>query len=238
MTSNEALILATAPAYLDELRSANAAIFRHADACRAKGQTGENSTSSQDALLLYLLVRHFKRRRVLDVGTNIGVTAMALHLAATKNGGSCVTCDPTDYSCLPADSPRFIHASSADALAQLKAEGRTIDFAFFDWVPDERTLNLMADVFTRDAIIAVHDYAINAKGQAIIDAINAGYSPVHRGEWIIPKTSPTQVDDISVNICTAYWLPFSLTLGENQIERFVRRLRQLAQLILPPRDGR
>ena len=80
MTSNEALILAAAPAYLDELRSANAAIFRHADACRAKGQTGENSTSSQDALLLYLLVRHFKRRRVLDVGTNIGVTAMALHL--------------------------------------------------------------------------------------------------------------------------------------------------------------
>ena len=58
------------------------------------------------------------------------------------------------------------------------------------------------------------------------------------GEWIIPKTSPTQVDDISVNICTAYWLPFSLTLGENQIERLVRRLRQLARLILQPRDSR
>jgi len=230
MTFNETFIRATAAAYLDELRSAKVAIFRHADACRAKGLTGENSTSHEDALLLYLLVRHFKRRFVLDVGTNIGITAMTLHIAATKNGGSCVTCDPTDYSCLPTDGPRFVHAPSADALAQLQAEGRTIDFAFFDWVPDQRTLDLMSGVFKSDAILAVHDYAINAKGEAIINAIDSGYSFAYRGEWIVPEIHPTEVDGVAINICTAYWLPFSLRLRGNQIERLVRRARRFGSV--------
>jgi len=130
-----------ASAHLSELSAAQAAWQRHVAFFTSKGLSGESSTSLEDCLMLYLLIRHFDRRGVFEIGTNVGTTAVVMNEAVKRNGGTCTTCDPIDYGALLADSGlRFINARSDAALSLIRAEARTIDFAFFDWVPDWQTL--------------------------------------------------------------------------------------------------
>jgi hypothetical protein len=211
----------SAPPLLPDLRKAAEAIEGFYTSIAPPSGIIPNSTSSEDCLMLSLLVRHFRRRHVLDVGTNLGMTALALYQAAQANSGDCVTCDPVDYGKVP-PGPRFIHADVKDAMGILKAEGRQIDFAFFDWVPNPEALRIAADVFTRDAILAVHDYGNDPKGQECIDAINAGYSRAKDGRWVVPNGKPTLVGGLAFNLCTAYFLPDTV-LMPNAIERMARR---------------
>ena len=179
--------------------------------------------------MLYLLIRHFDRRGVFEIGTNVGTTAVVMNEAVKRNGGTCTTCDPIDYGALLADSGlRFINARSDAALSLIRAEARTIDFAFFDWVPDWQTLQLANEVFDPTAILAVHDYGSNPKGEAIIDVLNLHYRP--RGRWFFPERSPIHlVGDVRVNICTAFFVPNQLLKGrhENSFGRLTRRLSAL-----------
>jgi hypothetical protein len=178
--------------------------------------------------MLYLLIRGFGRRQVFEVGTNIGTTAVVMNEAVRRNGGTCTTCDPIDYEALPPDSRiRFIQTASDCALAQLKAEHSTIDFAFFDWVPDKRTLNLANEIFDENAVIAVHDYKLNPKGQAIADVLNLHYR--QRGRWFFPEAPVELADEIRVNICTAFFVPNQLLTGrpESSLERLKRGLSVL-----------
>jgi hypothetical protein len=176
--------------------------------------------------MLHLLVRRFGRRHVLDVGTNIGTTAMALDRAVRLNGGDCVTCDPHAYGCLPADGPRFIHGTSADALEILEREGRRLDFVFFDWIPSLATLKLMGRVLERGAILAAHDFAINDKGQEIIDAVNVGYRHAWRGQWFtLARPQPVRAAGLAINGCTTYFLPDELTRERSTLLRAQRLVR-------------
>jgi hypothetical protein len=215
-----------ASGHLSELPTAQATWSRHAAFYESKGLTGENSTSLEDCFMLYLLIRHFDRRCVFEIGTNVGTTSVIMNEAVRKNGGTCITCDPVDYGALPPDSGiRFIHAQSDAALALLETERRTIDFAFFDWIPDKRTLTLANELFDPSAIIAVHDYKLDPKGEAIVDVINLHYRP--RGRWFFPETAPIQLTcEIRVNICTAFFVPNQLLRGarESALERLKRGL--------------
>jgi len=219
-------------AHLSELPAAQTVWQRHAKFYESKGITGENSTSLEDCLMLYLLIRHFDRRRVFEIGTNVGTTSVIMNQAVKKNGGTCTTCDPVDYGALPADSGiRFIHAESDTALARLKAEHSTIDFAFFDWVPDKRTLNLANELFDDDAVIAVHDYRLDPKGQAIVDIVNLHYR--QRGRWFFPEAPVQLADEIRVNICTAFFVPNQLLTGRR--ETSLERLKRGLSVLLHPR---
>src|SRR5262245_37231653 len=90
--------------YAAELPDATAVFKRHCAHVRTRGLVGSYSTSLEDCLLLYLLIRHFGRRAVFEVGTFIGTTAVVMNAAVKRNGGTCITCDPDDHGCLPADS--------------------------------------------------------------------------------------------------------------------------------------
>jgi len=84
---------------------------------------------------------------------------------------------------------------------------------------------LANEVFDPTAILAVHDYGSNPKGEAIIDVLNLHYRP--RGRWFFPERSPIHlVGDVRVNICTAFFVPNQLLNGgrENSFERLSRRL--------------
>ena len=205
----ESMIRNMAPPYLAELSAMVSTLGAHVTYYEAKGLSSENSTSFEDCALLYLLIRHFNRRSIFEVGTYVGTTAVAMNEAARLNGGTCTTCDPVNCDALqPGSGIRFLHEPSNLALARLRSERQRIDFAFFDWIPDDETLALANKVFTSDAILAVHDYKLNPKGEEIVDAINRRYSRISDGKWFFPSLSPVEVaPGFRVNVCTAFWIP-------------------------------
>jgi hypothetical protein len=173
------------------------------------------STSMEDCSLLYLLIRQLDRRAVLDIGTNIGTTAVCMQEAVRRNGGALTTCDPIDYDGIPSWSPiRFIKGSASLALFMLKAEGHHLDFCFFDWPPDQLTCALLREVATDDAVFAVHDYSpIDKKGRQIFDAL-VGADLCHDKHWFFPDLSPEPMPDgCTVNMCTAFCIPTALLAG-------------------------
>ncbi len=218
-----------ASTHLSELSAAQTAWRRHVAFFTSKGLSGESSTSLEDCLMLYLLIRHFDRRSVFEIGTNVGTTAVIMNEAVKQNGGMCTTCDPIDYGAIPPDSGiRFINAPADAALAHIKEDGPAIDFAFLDWVPDWKTLRLANDLFDKDAILAVHDYGLDPKGEAVVDLLNLHYRP--RGRWFFPEAAPIALaGGARVNICTAFFVPNQLLNGrhENSFERLRRRLSAL-----------
>jgi hypothetical protein len=171
------------------------------------GYNGDNSTSSADCAFLHLLIRHFQRRAIFEAGTYIGTSIVVMEEAARLNGGSCTTCDPIDCGCLPPSSSiRFIKGTAAEALTKLSTEGKRVDFAFFDCVPDKETLLIANNVFEPNAILTTHDYAINPKGEQTIEAISAYYNPAKYGQWFLPEPFAAP-GGLQVNICTAVFIP-------------------------------
>jgi hypothetical protein len=224
------LIVEIAAEYTQELKSINRVLDRQVEYFTGMGLSPDNSTSHEDCRLLYLLIRYFDRRSVFEAGTYVGMTTVTMNKAAWRNDGRCYTCDPVDCGALPPGSGiRFLNQTADEALASLRAERIKIDFAFFDWVPDEATMRAANKMFTRDAIIAVHDYGNNDKGAASIEAINLHYKRSRRGTWYLPSQTPTIAGDGGrVNICTAFWLPDCIT-GTR------RTLRERLMLLLKSR---
>jgi predicted O-methyltransferase YrrM len=173
---------------------------------------GEWATPREDCLMLYLLIRHFERRHVFEIGTFIGTTAVCMNEAVRKNGGVLTTADPVDYRALsPWSGIRFICGPASLALHILESEGHKIDFSFMDWIPDEAALRLMLKVFDPHAVIAVHDFVAGddkQKGNMIVRVLNESYCKGRLGTWHLPPTSPAVMPDgTRVNICTAFFVP-------------------------------
>lgn len=208
LPDTHALISAIYPRFAVDLLTMTEAVRLHVAACRRKGFTGENSTSMEDCALLYLLIRQFDRRHAFEIGTFIGTTAIAMNEAVRKNSGTLTTCDPQNCGTIPQESGiRFINATADIALRMMAAEGRRIDFAFIDWLPDQETLDLLALVSTRDIILAVHDYVPEMKGKLLVDALRDRPA----GRWFLPDSTPvTFADGTQVNACTAFFIPSEL----------------------------
>ncbi len=130
-----------------------------------------------------------------------------------KTGGRITTSDVVDYRGLPPWSGiKFIPYGSHIALRILEGEGHKIDFAFFDWIPDEGTLRAANRIFTEDAILCTHDYfGRGSKGADTIDIINNGYARADAGTWFLPNDTPyVMPDGVRINMCTAFFLPHCL----------------------------
>src|SRR5262249_41561144 len=114
--SSASLVRQIYPPLADEVVAIRKVLFLHCEMALAKGFRGENSTSFEDCNLLYVLARHFRRLSAFEIGTFIGTTAVAINEATCRNGGSTITCDPTDYGVLsPAGKIRFMRAPACVA---------------------------------------------------------------------------------------------------------------------------
>ena len=197
---------------VDELHTVQNLVNDHFTKATKAGLTLANSTSTEDCVMLYALIRHFGCKHAFEVGTYIGATAIAMNEAARKNGGICTTCDPVNFNALPPWSGiRFINAGSSIALRTLYEEGYSIDFVFLDWMPDSHTLELIPKTCTGDAIFAVHDYtASDPKGQQVISALTGSPDFSKRdGQWFIPDATPCDLGSVKLNAATAFFLPRS-----------------------------
>lgn len=198
--------------YADEARAAINLADGHCDGFGARRLlTPEqlNTTSREDCAFLCLLIRHFGRRHVFEVGTNIGTSAACMNAAVRRNGGVLTTSDPIDYKGIsPWSGIRFIHGPANIALYALKAEGHRPDFCFLDWLPDVETFALMAEVLAEDAILAAHDFnAHDIKGREVVTAIERAGLAQGR-VWLLPSIAPDLMEDgTRINNCTAVCVP-------------------------------
>ncbi|MEO1497453.1 MAG: class I SAM-dependent methyltransferase [Planctomycetota bacterium] len=111
--------------------------FSVADACR-------DSKKPRPALLLYWLIREFRPKRVLEIGTNVGISAACISAALRANGdgGSLVTVDGSAYRQRIAkdtietlgmsDLVTFEFGSFADVLDDVLERHGPFDCAFID----------------------------------------------------------------------------------------------------------
>ena len=211
--SAEGLIREIYPPLAGEIRSAVDLANRHSEGPLTSGIVSGGSSSMEDCAFLYLLIRHFGRRHAFEVGTYIGTTAVAMNEAARANGGWMTTSDVVDYGFIPPWSGiRFMHMPASIALATLSAERHPVDFAFFDWVPDESTIAQIDKIFTDDAILAVHDcHPSDPKGDAIVRLLQDTYCAKRDGVWLFPAAAPFRMDDgMTINQCTAAFIPSAL----------------------------
>jgi predicted O-methyltransferase YrrM len=199
------------------LEGALARTLSHARRFLDSGIVTGGTTSMEDCALLYLLIGYFKPRCIFEIGTFIGTTAMAMNEAAKMIGATVTTCDPVDYNAFARDSEiRFINLPCLDALESLRHDG-PIDFCFMDWVPDISTIELANQLFSKDAIIAVHDYYPpnkghpEEKGSKIVECLNDHYINTPLGQWHFP-TDPPFIAPIGgqINVATAFFLPHNL----------------------------
>lgn len=83
--------------------------------CKTFMRTGlvtGGTTSLEDCMLLYLLVRGYGCKHVFEIGTYIGTSTVAMNEAVRRNGGICTTSDPVIIARCPRTA---VSASSTNA---------------------------------------------------------------------------------------------------------------------------
>lgn len=221
VSAGETLTRAMYNALRNEIRRVQNLTNAHSEDIQRAGTVSGGTTSTEDCLLLYLLIRHFNRKHVFEIGAYIGTSAVCMNEAVRKNDGILSTSDPVNYGAIPPYSGiRFMHGRSSNALQILHQERRQVDFCFMDWMPDAETLEYANKVFAPDTIIAVHDYNPNDKGEQIVSVLIESYCKTHPGVWFYPTGAPWRMaDGNGINICTAFFVPYSLLKTEIALAR-------------------
>src|SRR5262245_48339033 len=205
------------PPLAGEVADAMQVVVRHTyDTFDRFGLPAEHTTGVHDCALLYLLARHFRCTSILEAGTFIGASAVALAQAVERNGGVVTTCDVADWSAAVSGvrNIRFIHADCATA-ARNQSE---VDLVFFDCVPNRRTIESLRAACRLDAILATHDYvdglqprrwSLWSKGRDTVAVVEKWYE--RPGMWFLPDGAPyVMTDGFGVNASIAFFIPQSL----------------------------
>jgi predicted O-methyltransferase YrrM len=149
----------------------------------AKVDTG--SIPASTAWLLYSAVCHFRPARILEVGTYIGKSTIAMALGADAADLECEiqTCDETNDISLPAVARTRIvqhHSSSVEMLRRIHDGGPTrFDFLHLDGRVRPEDLAILRELLSPDAVVALDDFEGLAKGVANALAI--------RGAKLLPE---------------------------------------------------
>jgi len=139
------------------------------------GETG--AISIQDAYLLYWMVKTFKPKKILEIGTWFGTSAAVMREGCQDT--EVFTCDKNNvFVCEKMDRIHYHNMGSTPFLKKMRADGHKFDMVFMDgrfYPKDERrVLKLM-----RRPIYATHDYEEGQKGWRNIHALRPIF-PEHR----------------------------------------------------------
>lgn len=124
---------------------------------RAVGTTG-----LADCLFLYLLARTQNAQVVFEVGTWLGMSAMAIAEAVVRNGGGVIyTCDLHDVSRIEPEYQSHIVRlpfHSDKALNHLRKRRVGIDMVFADGILSRRNVVQLSIALNPGFVFATHDY--------------------------------------------------------------------------------
>lgn len=154
----ERLLANPDPAWQAEI----ARICREADARRSRAAYDTGSILELEAYLLRALAEHLRAIVVIEVGTFIGTSTMALASASTVQ--RVYTCDVSN-DCLP-KTPiirTFPKTRSVDMLRTLIARGVRADLCFFDGVLHEEDALLLVQATSPSPVFVVHDFTYGPK---------------------------------------------------------------------------
>lgn len=110
-----------------------AALAEAAETRRALARYDTGTVSVATMLVLRAVVEVVRPAVVIEIGTFIGSSALAMQAGLHGRGGHLYTCDK-DNDCLPPDGGRtcYPYTRSTDMLADLAAKGVRADLFFFD----------------------------------------------------------------------------------------------------------
>ena len=141
---------------------------------RKNAEYNTGSISFSSAWCLYNLVRYFKPKRIIEVGTFIGKSTISMSQAQDDEGiegAEIFTCDFSNHISLPWNGETKIHQfqkqSSTEMLKKLTG---VFDFLFFDGRLSEEDLVLLSKLISNKTIIALDDFEGMEKG--VINLIN------------------------------------------------------------------
>lgn len=145
-------------AWLDEVCQ----IAAEADARRVKADYDTGSILEQEAYLLRVICERVQARTVIEVGTFIGTSTLALASASTVQ--RVYTCDVSN-DCLPnsGNVVTFPKTTSTEMLFELEAKGVKADLCFFDGVLAQVDVELLASICSKHPVFALHDHNYGPK---------------------------------------------------------------------------
>lgn len=148
-----------APAWLSDVLQ----IVRDSEGRRSQARYNTGSVGLETALLLRALSAHFKPKIIIEVGTFIGTSTMALQASEHL-----YTCD-RDNDCLPSDRSRtcFPYTRATDMFTQLVQQKVKADLVFLDGRLKSNTDVPLLMKLTHDKTVFVFDdFANGQKGMA------------------------------------------------------------------------
>lgn len=120
------------------------------------------SVTDYEALCLLMLAHYLQAKTVIEVGTFIGMSTVAL--AHSPSVTAVYTCDISN-DCLPATKVirTYPKRSSTDMLLDLVRREVRADLCFFDGVLNPKDVDLLQNVTHPETVYAFHDYNYGPK---------------------------------------------------------------------------
>jgi predicted O-methyltransferase YrrM len=168
-------------------RKAFFATIQGLEALRRSASVRTGSIPPSSAWLLFSLVAWRRPARIVEIGTYIGKSTLAMALGADLCGSDTRidTCDQKNDIRLPVlarapirQHPRTTSAAMLEALSE--APAGSIELLHVDGQLTEPDLPFLRTLLSPDAVIALDDFADGAKGLANLDRLaEAGLTPHH-----------------------------------------------------------
>ena len=187
---------------------------------RKNAEYNTGSISFSSAWCLYSLVRYFKPKRIIEVGTFIGKSTISMSQAQEDNRtneAEIYSCDFSNQISLPWNGKTKIHQfqkqSSTEMLKKLTG---IFDFLFFDGRLSEEDLILLSKLISNKTIIALDDFEGMEKG--VINLINLRRIPQLANYILIypPTEDALKQYQFSAHALTAVMIPLEMISFVNQ----------------------
>lgn len=135
---------------------------------RKNAEYNTGSINFSSAWCLYNLIRYFKPKRIIEVGTFIGKSTISMSQAQDDEGikeAEIFTCDFNNHISLPWNGETKMHQFQKQSSAEmLKKINGVFDFLFFDGRLTEEDLVLLSKLISNKTIIALDDFEGMEKG--------------------------------------------------------------------------
>lgn len=195
-------------------RNALIAQLQPLEALRTAAEYNTGSISFATAWSLYSLVRFYRPRRIIEIGTFIGRSTVAMASALDDAGveGEIFTCDLSNALTLPWSGRSKLHqfqrASSTDMLRTLSG---TFDLVFIDGRLAPGDAVLLGDLITEKTIIVLDDFEGMEKGVANLTQLRNKAVPTLARHLLIYPPSDALVASLGLTSgsLTALMIPLS-----------------------------
>ncbi|HVJ41301.1 MAG TPA: class I SAM-dependent methyltransferase [Dongiaceae bacterium] len=210
-----------------ELDAAKTTLKSMSDACESiRGRMDYNtgSISFASSLLLYIATRNLQPKVVFEVGTFIGKSILSIALATDRNDNNAeiFTCDGSNDFAVPTLSKTRINGfpktTSTDALLQLAAAGKKLDFVHLDGRLAAEDLGLLQRICDPRAVLAIDDFEGMEKGVANLSVLRSGQAPFFSQHILVYPAMDEVLQRLGVlsRTTTAFFLPFAALTYTNQ----------------------